>query len=93
MPRVDAAEAAAGGGPSDVPGAEPMNGVYTVKLKLPSIALTICETKVCTLQWLYVTGNSPAGYPEAFRNCADFKIVKQQSRLLQASSESTHVIV
>jgi hypothetical protein len=93
MPRVDAAEEATGGSPSNVPGAEPMNGIYTVKLKLPSVALRICETKVCTLQWLYVTGNSPAGYPEAFRNCADFKIVTQQSRRLQASSESTQMIV
>merc|ERR1711920_789567 len=29
----------------------------------------------CTLQWLYMTGNSPDSYPEAFRNCADFELV------------------
>jgi len=92
LPRVDAAEAAIGGGPSNVPGAEPMNGIYTLRLKLPSVALTVCETKVCTLQWLYVTGNSPAGYPEAFRNCADFKIARPQSRLLQASFQSTYIV-
>merc|ERR1712151_565535 len=93
MPRVDAAEPVEGGSPSDVPGAEPMNGIYIVKLKFPSDALETCRTKVCTLQWLYVTGNSPSGYPEAFRNCADFTIAEKQSRLLKAMPNLPSMIV
>merc|ERR1712048_318080 len=31
----------------------------------------------CTLQWLFMTGNSQSSYPEAFRNCADFKLVDE----------------
>eukprot|EP00441_Pelagodinium_beii_P028032 CAMPEP_0197660344 /NCGR_PEP_ID=MMETSP1338-20131121/50790_1 /TAXON_ID=43686 ORGANISM="Pelagodinium beii, Strain RCC1491" /NCGR_SAMPLE_ID=MMETSP1338 /ASSEMBLY_ACC=CAM_ASM_000754 /LENGTH=447 /DNA_ID=CAMNT_0043237677 /DNA_START=66 /DNA_END=1409 /DNA_ORIENTATION=+ len=74
LPRIDAAVPDPNGTSTDVPNAEPMNGIYIIKLKLPEDAMTICNTKVCTLQWLYMTGNSPSAYPEAFRNCADFKI-------------------
>lgn len=58
----------ASGGPT------PMDGEYTIKLKMPEDAVQACKKKVCTLQWLFVTGNSPSAYPEAFRNCADFRM-------------------
>jgi len=65
----------------EVPGAAPMHGTYTVKLHLPSNVRSICsrESGPCTIQWLYMTGNSRDSYPEAFRNCADFT-VKEASR-------------
>eukprot|EP00928_Gymnodinium_smaydae_P081690 TRINITY_DN65167_c0_g1_i1.p1 TRINITY_DN65167_c0_g1~~TRINITY_DN65167_c0_g1_i1.p1 ORF type:complete len:616 (+),score=80.27 TRINITY_DN65167_c0_g1_i1:66-1913(+) len=50
-----------------------MNGVYKVKLFLPE-GLSCTQEKPCTLQWLFMTGNSRDSYPEAFRNCADFKL-------------------
>merc|ERR1712078_168061 len=52
----------------EVPGAAPMHGTYTVKLHLPSDARSICtrENGPCTIQWLYMTGNSRDSYPEAF---------------------------
>ena len=51
-----------------------MNGVYTVRLKIPSTV--DCETKTCTVQWLYMTGNTVDGYPETFKNCADFRVIE-----------------
>lgn len=55
------------------PSAGGADGKYTLRIFLPQ-GLTCTQEAPCTLQWLYMTGNSPSSYPEAFRNCADFKI-------------------
>merc|ERR1740129_678203 len=75
FPKPSAAQSAGSGGGTNVAGATAMNGEYIIRLKLPSDAIQACRSKVCTLQWLFMTGNSPSAYPEAFRNCADFTIV------------------
>ena len=78
FPAVNASKKLEGQGtvipPSDNYGAAPitMNGAYTVRLKIPSTVN--CETKTCTVQWLFMTGNTIDGYPETFRNCADFRV-------------------
>lgn len=54
-------------------GATSVNGFYYVRVFLPS-GLACTRSRPCTLQWLYMTGNSPDSYPEAFRNCADFEL-------------------
>jgi hypothetical protein len=54
-------------------GSTAVNGFYYVKLFLPR-GQTCTRSNPCTLQWLYMTGNSPDSYPEAFRNCADFEL-------------------
>merc|ERR1712187_219649 len=59
------------------PGSSPVNGFYTVKLRLPE-DLSCTRSDPCTIQWLYVTGNSLDAYPEAFRNCADFALASQR---------------
>merc|ERR1712003_219389 len=46
---------------------------YKYRIYLPA-GLTCTQEEPCTLQWLFMTGNSQDSYPEAFRNCADFKI-------------------
>merc|ERR1712187_111207 len=46
---------------------------YKVKIFLPA-GLSCIQQQPCTMQWLFMTGNSPNSYPEAFRNCADFKL-------------------
>merc|ERR1712050_275603 len=46
---------------------------YKVKIFLPA-GLSCTQQQPCTMQWLFMTGNSPNSYPEAFRNCADFKL-------------------
>merc|ERR1712151_29825 len=53
-----------------------MSGIYKVKIQLPDEVRSKCtkEKGPCTIQWLFMTGNSPDSYPEAFRNCADFTI-------------------
>merc|ERR1719440_2141022 len=53
--------------PRDAAGPE-----YKYRIYLPA-GLTCTQEDPCTLQWLFVTGNSQDSYPEAFRNCADFK--------------------
>jgi len=57
-----------------VKGATCMSGTYTVVVKLPvDLKPTECTKDApCTLSWLFMTGNSPDAYPEAFRNLADF---------------------
>merc|ERR1712176_460542 len=57
-------------------GGQSMSGTYTVKIPLPDEVRSKCtkEKGPCTIQWLFMTGNSPDSYPEAFRNCADFTI-------------------
>jgi len=55
------------------PSAAGASGKYTLRVFLPQ-ELVCTQEAPCTLQWLYMTGNSPSSYPEAFRNCADFKI-------------------
>lgn len=46
---------------------------YDIRLQMPA-GVTCTQEAPCTLQWLYMTGNSQSSYPEAFKNCADFKI-------------------
>ena len=46
---------------------------YTLRLYLPD-GLTCSQAAPCTLQWTYMTGNTEDGYPEVFRNCADFSL-------------------
>lgn len=46
---------------------------YSLKLFLPA-GLSCTQSEPCTLQWTYMTGNTEDGYPEVFRNCADFKL-------------------
>merc|ERR1719324_1425976 len=46
---------------------------YTMRLYLPD-GLTCSQAAPCTLQWTYMTGNTEDGYPEVFRNCADFSL-------------------
>merc|ERR1719399_908605 len=48
---------------------------YTLRLYLPA-GLTCSQASPCTLQWTYMTGNTEDGYPEVFRNCADFRLVQ-----------------
>jgi len=57
-------------------GATSTNGFYTVKLKLPTdVTPDLCTKEdPCTLQWIYMTGNSQDAYPEAFRSCSDFAL-------------------
>merc|ERR1712048_93167 len=54
--------------PRDAAGPE-----YRLRIFLPE-GLTCTQDDPCTLQWLFMTGNSHDSYPEAFRNCADFKL-------------------
>jgi len=49
------------------------NGYYYVVLKLPD-DVDCTRDEPCTLQWLYMTGNSQDSYPEAFRTCSDFAL-------------------
>jgi len=51
---------------------------YTYRIYLPT-GLTCTQEDPCTLQWLFMTGNSQDSYPEAFRNCADFKLATGSS--------------
>jgi hypothetical protein len=67
------------------PGSSPANGFYTVKLRLPE-DLTCTRTAPCTIQWLYITGNSLDAYPEAFRNCADFALAPRSGALVSSAS-------
>merc|ERR1711953_1348225 len=87
LPRPDAAIPSEG--PESVvgDGAVPMRGRYTVRIQLPSEARSKCtrQNGPCTIQWLYMTGNSPDSYPEAFKNCADFTIKESMSRASDAS--------
>ena len=46
---------------------------YTLRLYLPD-GVTCSQAAPCTLQWTYMTGNTEDGYPEVFRNCADFSL-------------------
>merc|ERR1712227_1141182 len=46
---------------------------FKYRIYLPA-GLTCTQEDPCTLQWLFMTGNSQDSYPEAFRNCADFKL-------------------
>merc|ERR1711866_15490 len=46
---------------------------YKYRIYLPA-GLSCTQEDPCTLQWLFKTGNSQDSYPEAFRNCADFKL-------------------
>merc|ERR1712187_496365 len=50
------------------------------RIYLPA-GLTCTQDEPCTLQWLFMTGNSQDSYPEAFRNCADFKISQRRRHL------------
>jgi len=47
---------------------------YSMTYKLPSGVTCEPPEKPCTLQWLYITGNSQDAYPEIFANCADIYI-------------------
>lgn len=71
-------------------GVTKMHGIYTVMLRMPE-AVQCSEEAPCTLQWLFMTGNSPDSYPEAFRNCADIAVVAgaEASALAPPSSPST----
>merc|ERR1712157_101663 len=51
---------------------------YKYRIYLPA-GLTCTQEEPCALQWLFMTGNSQDSYPEAFRNCADFKISNSNS--------------
>merc|ERR1712048_764127 len=59
--------------PRDAAGPE-----YRYRIYLPA-SLTCTQDDPCTLQWLFMTGNSQDSYPEAFRNCADFKLAASGS--------------
>jgi len=50
-----------------------MNGFYYVVLKLPD-DVDCTRDEPCTLQWLFMTGNSQDSYPEAFKTCSDFAL-------------------
>merc|ERR1712151_863694 len=52
--------------------------IYKIRVFLPP-GLACSQDEPCTLQWLFVTGNSQSSYPEAFRNCADFKLVDESA--------------
>merc|ERR1711972_947394 len=72
-----------------------MSGIYKVKIQLPDEVRSKCtkEKGPCTIQWLFMTGNSPNSYPEAFRNCADFKLsTSAVSTKLTTSSPSSSSI-
>lgn len=64
------------------------NGKYTVKVFLPA-GLSCTQENPCTMQWLFMTGNSPNSYPEAFRNCADFKLASSSSATTASPSSSS----
>merc|ERR1711959_218891 len=51
---------------------------FKYRVYLPE-GVTCTQDEPCTLQWLFMTGNSQDSYPEAFRNCADFKIANSNS--------------
>jgi hypothetical protein len=60
---------------------------YKVKVFLPA-GLTCTQENPCTMQWLFMTGNSPNSYPEAFRNCADFKLATSTPGATEASTSA-----
>merc|ERR1712007_176584 len=68
-------------------GATAVNGFYYVKLFLPR-GLTCTRSNPCTLQWLYMTGNSNDAYPEAFRNCADFELAPAPTQAMLRGRQS-----
>merc|ERR1712176_34591 len=72
------------------PGSSPANGFYNVKLKLPG-DLTCTRSDPCTIQWLYITGNSLDAYPEAFRNCSYFALALQRAPLAKTTTPSADV--
>merc|ERR1712187_777615 len=65
--------------PRDAAGPE-----YRLRIFLPE-GLTCTQDDPCTLQWLFMTGNSQDSYPEAFRNCANFKLASGGSGLVPTS--------
>merc|ERR1712187_709723 len=67
------------------PGSSPANGFYNVKLTLPE-NLSCTRSDPCTIQWLYITGNSVDAYPEAFRNCADFALTSRRELSMPTST-------
>merc|ERR1719396_316681 len=62
---------------------------YKYRIYLPA-GLTCTQEEPCTLQWLFMTGNSQDSYPEAFRNCADFKISNSNSGSVSTPSPTPH---
>jgi hypothetical protein len=68
--------------PRDAAGPE-----YKYRIYLPE-GLTCAQDDPCTLQWLFMTGNSQDSYPEAFRNCADFKLATGGSGIVPTSAPS-----
>lgn len=69
-----------------------VNSKYKIKVFLPP-GLSCTQENPCTMQWLFMTGNSPNSYPEAFRNCADFKLsTSAVSTKLTTSSPSSSSI-
>lgn len=54
-------------------------GKYTMTYKLPEGVVCEDTNKPCTVQWLYMTGNSPDNFPEIFLNCADITIKSKSS--------------
>merc|ERR1719213_445941 len=62
---------------------------YKYRVYLPA-GLTCTQEEPCTLQWLFMTGNSQDSYPEAFRNCADFKISNSNSGSVSTPSPTPH---
>lgn len=71
------------------PTAADESGEYTVMLNLPGgLECSKGSDSFCTLQWLFMTGNSPDSYPEAFRNCADFQIHETAPEFSSSASPS-----
>merc|ERR1711964_157315 len=87
FPTIDAAKKTKGPG-THKSGGQAMHGEYTVRIQLPSEVRSKCtqEKGPCTIQWLFMTGNSPDSYPEAFRNCADFTIKDSAQAALRGSA-------
>merc|ERR1719145_50853 len=61
---------------------------YKYRIYLPE-GLSCTQDDPCTLQWLFMTGNSQDSYPEAFRNCADFKLATSNSAPTQPAPPAT----
>merc|ERR1719450_948078 len=60
---------------------------YKYRVYLPE-GVSCTQDDPCTLQWLFMTGNSQDSYPEAFRNCADFKLATGSSGTVATSAPS-----
>lgn len=61
---------------------------YKYRIYLPE-GLSCTQDDPCTLQWLFMTGNSQDSYPEAFRNCADFKLATSSNAPTQPTPAAT----